>query len=214
MPRKDRTDRTRRRSGRTGRIYKPDRTGMPRLGAQRPAQKGRTEACPEWAHRGLTIEWVHKKPVPNGRAEASQNGRPKAYPNWAHGDLPRMGASRPARNERTEAAQTGRTEACPECVHSDLPRKGAQRPAQNGRTTACPGWARRGRPGMTRRELPERAHRGLPGTGARPGARRRTGSRAIANAVSCVLAHTFPHGVLPLVSRGEKPARSSSWFAV
>ena len=45
------------------------------MGALRPVQKERTEACPEWAHRGLP------------RVGAQRSAR--------------MGAQRPALNERT-----------------------------------------------------------------------------------------------------------------
>ena len=98
--------------------------GQPRMGTQRPAQNGRTEACPLWAYRGL----------PRVRAQRpAQHGRIEACPAWAHRGRPRMGAQRPAQN--------GRTEVCP-------PTLGARRSAQNERTEACPPWGHRGLPSM------------------------------------------------------------------
>ena len=73
--------------------------GLPRMGAQRPAQKGRTKpalACPERTGR------TGPDDGPDG-PDVYINRTGPACPDWAPRGLPRKGAQRPAQNGRTEA---------------------------------------------------------------------------------------------------------------
>ena len=79
------------------------------MAAQKPAQVGHTESCPDWEH---------KNPPRMGAQRPAQNER-------SYLGLPGVGAPR--------LAQNGRTEACPEQALVGLPRMGAQKLVQDGR---------------------------------------------------------------------------------
>ena len=94
---------------------------LPALGAQRPAQNGRTESCSLWAHRSQPTVGA-QRPAHHRRTEAGQL--------LAQRGRPTVGAPR--------LAHHGRTEACPPWAHRGRPTVGAQRSAQHERTEACP----------------------------------------------------------------------------